>query len=239
MLNWFGFQRGWRTRALRLILLAGWLAGVGGVRSQTPTTANRSPWEPDIRAFEAADRANPPPRAAVMFLGSSSIRLWKTLRQDFPDYPVIQRGFGGSQIADSTAYADRIVLPCRPKTIVFYAGDNDIAAGKSPEQVCVDFVAFMDKVHRTLPNTWIGFVSIKPSQARWQLLEKIRRANDLIQKTAQITPRAFYLDVFTPMLDQNGALKPGLLGKDGLHLSGGGYALWRSIIKEKLGHLPP
>lgn len=223
---------------LRLFFLGSLLLGPGAASSLAQTNTSRSPWENEIAAFEAADKTNPPPRDAVLFVGSSSIRLWQTLRQDFANYPVIQRGFGGSQIADSTSFADRIILPYRPKTIVFYAGDNDLNSGKSPEQVRSDFVEFLDKIHRTLPNTWIGFISIKPSRARWPLLDKIKRANDLIREVVQTHPHSFYLDVFTPMLDERGELKPGILQPDGLHLNAQGYRLWSSVINEKLPHLP-
>jgi len=108
-------------------------------------------WEREIQAFEAADRGNPPPQGAVLFIGSSTIRMWKTLAQDFPEHKVLNRGFGGCQIADCTYYADRIVVPYNPRLIVLRAGGNDIAAGKSPEQVRGDFQAFVDKVRAKLP----------------------------------------------------------------------------------------
>ena len=116
----------------------------------TPQAANQhglAKWEPEIRAFEASDRTNPPAKHAILFVGSSSIRLWKTLAKDFPNARVINRGFGGSRIADSTAFADRIIFPYEPRTIVFYAGDNDLAEGRTPEQVAADYQAFVCKNH--------------------------------------------------------------------------------------------
>src|SRR5690349_21577675 len=112
-----------------------------------PVTQPAAPFGSEIRKFEESDRNHPPPKAAVLFVGSSSIRLWDTLAKDFPDQTVLNRGFGGSQIADSTRYADRIILPYRPKKIVLYAGDNDLAAGKSPQQVFADFKELEGKVH--------------------------------------------------------------------------------------------
>src|SRR5580704_17074592 len=120
-------------------------------------------WEPEIRAFEASDRTNSPPKHAILFVGSSSIRLWKTLAHDFPGEPVINRGFGGSRIADSTALADRIIFPYEPRTIVFYAGDNDMAEGRTTEQVAADYQVFVQTVRARLPETRIAFISIKPS----------------------------------------------------------------------------
>ena len=103
-------------------------------------------WEKDIAAFEASDRTNPPPKGSVLFIGSSSIRLWKSLAADFPDLKVINRGFGGSHIPDTTHFAERIIFPYEPSKIVLYAGDNDIAGGRSPEQVFADFKELVEKV---------------------------------------------------------------------------------------------
>jgi hypothetical protein len=116
-----------------VFVLGAWLVfAIGAQPANAP-----SRWESEIAAFEAADRANPPPTGAILFVGSSSIRLWKTLSEGFPDHTVIRRGFGGSLIAESTAFADRIIVPYRPKMIFLYAGDNDVAAGKSPQMVCI------------------------------------------------------------------------------------------------------
>src|SRR5689334_9747608 len=109
------------------------------------------PFAAEINAFADADHDNPPPTNAIVFVGSSSIRLWKTLAQDFPNHQVINRGFGGSQIIDSVNYADRIVFPYKPRQIVMYAGGNDINAKKTPEQVFADYRAFVAKVHAELP----------------------------------------------------------------------------------------
>src|SRR5687768_7351671 len=112
-----------------------------------------APFEKEIAAFEASDRTNPPPTGAVLFIGSSSIRLWTTLAKDLPDYPVINRGFGGSQIADSVLYTEKIVLPYKPAVVVMYAGGNDINGGKTPEAVLGDFKKFAQGVHASLPDT--------------------------------------------------------------------------------------
>ena len=108
-------------------------------------------------------KINHPPKGAILFIGSSSIRLWKTLARDFPEHKVINRGFGGSQIIDSVRFAERVVLPYQPKRIVFYAGGNDINAGKAPEEVCADFKAFVEKVRGALPETRIAYISIAPN----------------------------------------------------------------------------
>src|SRR5437868_4286386 len=110
-------------------------------------------WETAIQAFEASDQTNPPPPNAILFVGSSSIRKWDTLAQDFHAYKVINRGFGGSHLSDSVAFADRIVIPYKPKLVLIYAGDNDIASGKPPQEVFDDFKQFVQKIKQALPKT--------------------------------------------------------------------------------------
>lgn len=186
-------------------------------------------WEADIAAFEAADRESPPAAGGVLFVGSSSIRMWK-LDRWFPDRHAINRGFGGSQIADVYGYTTRIVLPYKPRTILFYAGDNDINAKKSPEQVAADFTAFVGMVRGELPETMIHFIAIKPSLKRWEQYPTQHRANSLIEAMCQSDPRLTYIDVVTPMLGDDGMPRPELFADDGLHLSDTGYALWTDIV---------
>jgi len=126
------------------------LSGSSLTELRAQTNANISKWEGEIKAFEASDRTNPPPKQAILFVGSSSIRKWQTLAKDFPGKVVINRGFGGSEIADSTALADRIIFPYQPKMIVFYAGDNDLANGKNVEQVVADFQTFVPPAPRSV-----------------------------------------------------------------------------------------
>lgn len=204
----------------------------GNAPAQTATGPDK--WEKEIKAFEAADKDNPPPAGAILFLGSSSIRKWTNVARAFPDFKVINRGFGGSMIPDSTHFADRIVVPYKPKTIVFYAGDNDISARHKPEQVCEDFKAFVVKVHAALPETRIAFVAIKPSLKRWALVEQIKAANRLIEQYTQTDKRLDFIDVFPAMLGEDGKPKPDLFVADGLHMSPGGYELWTSLIKPHL-----
>lgn len=172
------------------------------------TQANHAPWDSAIAAFEASDRANPPPRNAVLFIGSSSMEHWKSVAADFPEVKVINRGFGGSEISDSTYFADRIVAPYHPKAIVFYAGDNDVWDGHTPQQVRDNFAAFVRKVRSEDPGVPIAFVAIKPSMARKALLATIEKANGLVRDYAATHEGVRYLDVFTPMLGANGQPQP-------------------------------
>jgi len=224
------------TRTFCAAAAIGWSLSAGfstpTVRAQTNSAPSK--WEAEIRAFEAADRTNPPPRNAIVFAGSSSIRLWKTLAQDFPEYKVINRGFGGSQIADSVDVAERLILPCHPRMVVLYAGDNDIAAGKPPEQVAGDFTAFVRKIQAASPRARIAFLSIKPSPARWQFIEKIQTANQRIEAFCRRDERLVYIDVFNPMIGGDGKPRAELFVEDKLHLNPAGYALWTELIKPRL-----
>ncbi len=190
-------------------------------------------WEGDIRAFETRDRLAPPPRGGIVFVGSSSIRLWP-LARSFPHLPAINRGFGGSFVSDSVAFAPRIVIPYRPAAVVLYAGDNDLAAGKTPEQVRDDYAAFARLIHGALPAARIAYISIKPSIARWGLIEKIRAANALIREAAAKDERLFFVDVEPAMLGADGQPRRDLLAEDGLHLNAAGYAAWTKLLAPHL-----
>jgi lysophospholipase L1-like esterase len=202
--------------------------------TQPPAASRTGPakWEPEIKAFEASDRTNAPPKHAILFIGSSSIRLWKTLAKDFPGDPVINRGFGGSCIADATAFADRIVFPYEPRTIVFYAGDNDLAQGRTPERVAADYQTFVQTVHARLPDTRIAFLSIKPSPLRWHLRDKIESANRQI--AAMKGDGLVYIDDYQAMLGADGQPRPEMFRPDHLHLNDKGYALWARLVKTRL-----
>ena len=233
------------TRSAKLCIIlaaAAALAGAPGVvRAATPGKTPAAPkrssrWERHIARFEAADKKTPPPKGAILFLGSSSIVRWNT-KKLLPTYTTINRGFGGSQIVDSLQYADRILIPYAPRLVVFYAGDNDIAAGKTPAQVLADYKALVAKVHAKLPKTRFVFVAIKPSISRWRLWKQMAQANRLIADFGRRDPRLGYLDIAAPMLGPDGKVKRALLVSDGLHLSTDGYALWTSLVTPLLG--PP
>lgn len=188
-------------------------------------------WESVIQAFEASDAENPPPEAAVLFVGSSSIKGWDTVDEDFPSIDAINRGFGGSQFSDLNHYIDRIVLPYNPRTIVVYEGDNDVAAGKSPQRVFEDYKTFVRRVHEKLPQTRIAFIAIKPSLSRWHLAGEMREANRLIREHTLYRENLEYIDVFRPMLGPDGRPRPEIFIEDGLHMNSAGYDLWTEIVR--------
>jgi lysophospholipase L1-like esterase len=186
-------------------------------------------WEADIRAFEAQDRAAPPAPGGVVFVGSSSIRLWN-LREAFPDLPVLNRGFGGSQMADAARYAERIVIPCKPRVVVVFAGGNDINAGKSPEDVLAAFKDLVGKIHAALPETRVYFISLFPNLKRAAQDPACRRVNELIRAFAKTDSRLGFIDPRPRMEDAEGKARPELLREDGLHLNEEGYKIWNETV---------
>jgi lysophospholipase L1-like esterase len=215
--------------ALLLLLTSTTARLLHGAQSQEGSRSAR--WEKAIVGFEEKDRVNPPPHHAVVFVGSSSIRFWD-VGKSFPGIEVINRGFGGSELADSVHYAPRIVLPYEPRTVVLYAGDNDLASGKTPEQVAADFREFTRIIHARLPKTRIVFISIKPSPARWKLVEKGRKTNELVAEHCKSNELLAYVDCATPLLESDGKPRKELYRADGLHLNAKGYEIWASILKE-------
>jgi lysophospholipase L1-like esterase len=193
-------------------------------------------WETAIAAFERADKKAMPPADAYLFIGSSSIGQWSKLDGDFAHVPVINRGFGGSQVEDSVYFAPRIVWPYKPKMVLLYAGDNDIAAGKTPARVLQDVQAFVAKVREGLPQTPIAFIAIKPSPSREALMPKAAEANRMVQQWIEAQnaqgghARLTYIDVWTPMLNAQGKPRAELFGRDRLHMNSTGYALWTQIV---------
>lgn len=215
-----------RTLLTTLCCLA--TATVFAFAQQAPAPLNK--WEAEIKKFEEADRQQAPVPGAVVFVGSSSIRMWKELAADFPKTKVINRGFGGSQLPDSTHFADRIIIPYQPRMVVLYAGDNDLASGKTPQQVFESYKAFVGRAREKLPNVKIAYISIKPSLARLKLMEQMRATNDSIRGYVAAGKNLIFIDVFTPMLNQEGQPRPELFIKDGLHMNRDGYDIWRKVV---------
>ncbi len=187
-------------------------------------------WKDTIQKFVDADKQTPPPQDAVLFVGSSSIRMWDT-KKSFPDISTINRGFGGSFVIDSLYYADQIILPYKPKTIVFYAGDNDIACNKSPEMVAADFQSLFYKIRQTLPQTRIIYITIKPSVSRWNYWPQMMQTNKLIENFCKEQENAYFVDVSKVLLDADGNPRKDVLKDDGLHLNEKGYEIWTSLVR--------
>jgi lysophospholipase L1-like esterase len=193
-------------------------------------------WESQIRAFEKADRLCPPKEGAILFTGSSSIRLWHTLERDMAPLPVINRGFGGCHLGHVVQYAQQIILPYRPSAIVLYAGENDLAwpSRKSAETVLAAFKQLVALVQARLPGTRVYFLSIKRSWLRRGRWPAMQEANRLVQEFVDGREDVAFVDVTTPMLDGQGNPRPEFLPWYRIHMTAKGYELWTSIIKPVL-----
>jgi lysophospholipase L1-like esterase len=185
-----------------------------------------NPFEPEIRAFEHADRTHQPSDSGIVFVGSSSIKNWTNVAADFPSAPVRNRGFGGSTLAEVVHYLDRY----RPRLVVLYAGDNDLALGRSPDRVAADYRALVTRLQAALPSTRLVYISIKPSPSRRAFIPAARETNRMIRaETARDSLQAF-VDVFSPMLGPNGQPHPELFLADSLHMTRAGYLLWSRLL---------
>ena len=218
------------TRILLLLALL-FTTATPRLHAETPPAAHPfAKWEKEIAAFEKADAAQPPEKGGIVFVGSSSIRMWNTLAQDLPRHRVLNRGFGGSQIIDSIHFADRIVLPYAPRMVVLYAGGNDINSGKSPEQVFADFQTFAQKIRTALPDAEIAYISIAGNPARWAQVEKVKAANTLIAGFIARQQRMKFIDVFSRMLGEDGLPRPEIFVADRLHMNAEGYKIWTAVV---------
>ncbi len=215
---------------LRLaVVFACCLAACGALADGT--NHNFARWEKDIAAFERVDATNPPPKDSIVFIGSSTIARWKTFAQDFPGLPVVNRGFGGSEIVDSTHFAARVVFPYQPKMIFLRAGGNDLWAGKSAEQVFADFKEFAETVHAKLPETKIIFISLSPSLARWSQHEKEKRVNTFVADYIAGKPYLQYIETYDLPLGADGLPRSELFVADKLHFNAEGYKLLAARVR--------
>ena len=204
-------------------------AGCASAPPNSITKHDASKWRDAIAVFETSDATNPPPRGCIIFTGSSYIKRWTTLAENFPNLPVVNRGFGGCELADVCIYADRIIIPCAPREVVIYAGGNDINAGMPPRLVFGDFVALMTKLRHALPQAKLVFISCPPSPKRWAQTEKIKTVNALIAGYCKKNDIVF-VNTFPLMLGADGLPRPEIYVADQLHMNAVGYAIWRNAV---------
>ena len=213
----------------RVVML--WLLALGMFRA---LAADPTRFEKEIASIEAAQVVLPDGASPIVFAGSSSFRMWKSLADDLKGFPVINRGFGGSHMSDLNHYAARLVLPLKPAQIFVYEGDNDLNDGKSPEVVLADCQAFVAMVRTELPGVRVTFLAVKPSPSRAKLLDTQRKVNQLLRDWTATDRRLAFLDVFTPMMGADGQPRPELFGPDKLHMNAEGYALWTRLVRARL-----
>ncbi len=199
---------------------------IGGLNAAEPLNPK---WEDAIRGIEDRQSAQPLPDGGILFTGSSSIRLWKTLAEDFPGVALANRGFGGSQISDLIGYFDRVILPGNPRQIVIYSGTNDLNDGESPEQVLADFAMLCGMIERSLPDTKIALISAAPNPARWEQ----REAQEVFNAAAAAYCARMgydFIDVGTPMMGEDRLPSRDIYVEDRLHMNEAGYVMWKEIV---------
>lgn len=225
-----------RTSLLCILLFAGWAlaaqspASPALAASVQPAVNNQPPFWNEIAEFRRRDSVQHPPANAILFVGSSSFRKWTAVQNDFPGYTIINRGFGGSMLDDVIRYAGQIIYPYRPREVVIYCGDNDLAAGKSAKKVFRRFVKLYDMIRKHLGNIDIVYVSIKPSPSRQKLMPEMEKANDLIRNFIAQRSHASFVDVYHLMLNQQGRPMDNLFAGDKLHMNARGYKIWQQAI---------
>lgn len=231
---------------LTALLLVVWIACTTGRRPlaanvpDAPADPGLTPeqitqFEPEFHRFDSLLALEEEGRDGIVFAGSSSIRKWVSLDSDMAPLPVVNRGFGGAIIKQVTHQTTRLIVPLRPKLVVFYCGENDIANDKYPaEMPLTDFKAFVAGLRQKLPGTGVIFVSLKPSPLRWKYWPKFQETNRLIQAYVAKEKRMWYVDVSQAMLDRHGRPKADLFVSDSLHMSEAGYAVWTDILKPQV-----
>lgn len=205
------------------------------VADEAKTYPDPARFEKAIAKFERADTVSPPPKGAVLGIGSSSMGGWhKTIKQDLEPLTIIPRGFGGSNMNDVLHFADRVVLPYEPRAILLYEGDNDIAVGVTPQKVMETFEVLVAKVHAKLPKTRFYVLAVKPSIRRWEMWPKMAETNRLMQVRCAADERFTYIDIATPMLNEKGEPKADIFKEDNLHMVRKGYEIWRDAVRPVL-----
>ncbi|KUO54245.1 MAG: hypothetical protein APF78_01575 [Sphingomonadales bacterium BRH_c3] len=213
------------------VALAHYLAAPAMLRAQEAHFAE------EIHVFGIEDEVYPPQGCETLFVGSSSFRFWFTIQQDFSDWPVLKRGFGGARISDINFYFDQVVGRYHPQRIAFYAGENDIDAGLSPEAVMADFSSFMDRKSATLGATPVFFVSAKPSLARWAQFDRQSQFNRLVEQMARERDDLVFVDIVNEMM-RDGEPDALIFISDGLHMNAAGYSLWRARLRDAFTSAP-
>jgi lysophospholipase L1-like esterase len=218
-------------RASTILILLLLLAG-----PRLAAQESHPPFWDEIQAFKKEDSLHPPQKNSILFVGSSSFNFWKTVQQDFPGYRIVNRGFGGSSLPDVIRYQADIIFPYKPKQLVIYCGENDLAGSDTvtAETVTARFMQLFTSVRQKLPDVPIIFVSIKPSPSRQHLMPKMLEANAKIKSFLEQNRKTVFIDVYHKMLNPDGSPKGELFIEDSLHMNAKGYSIWQKSIKPHL-----
>ena len=219
-------------RRVMLLVLAMVSVATMEVAAQQPIDPNR--FEPAIQKFEAEDKATPPVKGGVLFIGASSIARWTNLAESFPDLRVVNRGFGGSELSEAVKYATRVVVPHAPRIVVLYEGENDLNRGVTPEVIASDFDKFSQLIHASLPATRIVVIGLKPSLLRWKIRDGMHQTNKLISTRCAADRKCTYVDPWPSMIGADGTPKPSFFVEDGLHMTPEGYKAWTKMLQPHL-----
>lgn len=217
---------------------ATWGRNLKGVETVSLSPPYQGPFESEVQDYEQKDRSSPPPVGALLFYGSSSIRLWPSLEDDFPDYPLLNRGFGGATLQDCVSLYPHLVKPYSPKAIILYAGDNDLASDHNPQRILDSLAEFLDLLSKDFPSTVVAFIAIKPSPVH-QGQEEIQETNRLIEELASKRDNLIFLNVYHKMLNPDGSPNKELFLDDGLHMGRAGYAIWKEVVASYLSVVWP
>ena len=196
----------------------------------------KPPFWDDVQSFKKADSASFPPKNAILFIGSSSFTMWADLQEDFPGYTVINRAFVGSTLLDQLRYVKEVVFPYKPKQIVIYCGENDLASSDtvSGSMVANRFSKLFSLIRKKFPGVQVTYVSMKPSPSRELLLTKMIKGNELIKKYLSAKKKTAYINVYNEMIDDEGKPRTDIFLDDNLHMNRDGYAMWKKLIQPYL-----
>jgi lysophospholipase L1-like esterase len=211
------------------------LVVIAGLAAFAPAQApNLQRFEKTIAGFETTDKGHPPPKDPIVFTGSSSIARWKDLAKAFPEYPVLNRGFGGSTTPEVNHYFDRVVAAYKPRVIVFFCGGNDLADKRTPQQVIEDFGTFLKMAHEKLPGTKVVYISQHVPASRDRLKEAFFEVNRAVREAATSDPLLKFVDIHDKMLGKDGSANPDLYEADKLHPNAAAYRIWADELRPVL-----
>ncbi len=201
------------------------------------TFAQQIPFQEEVKQLTSQIDQKGWNKGSIVFTGSSSIRMWKNIQEEFPEVPIINTGFGGSQASDLLPHLETLVFRYDPQAVFIYEGDNDINAGKSTEEIIKDLDQILHMLNDHKEGILIYFIGAKPSPSRWNLKESYEQFNKALESYTEGIINSHYIDVWTPMLDPSGNPRPELFLEDMLHMKREGYEIWKKQLDNQINFL--